>query len=347
MPQKEGKYEVLKRVFGHTGFRPLQEKAVDAALSGKDLLLILPTGGGKSLCYQLPALLKEGVTVVISPLLALMQDQVRALKLQGIGAEMIGSMQGREEIDAVMQGLRKGEVKLLYIAPERFNAFGFTDLLRSIPVASFVVDEAHCVSEWGHEFREEYRRLHRLKELFPDTPVSAFTATATPLVEEDIARQLGLKDPVRLRGSVYRENLLIRAAPRSGDGRGQLLRFLSRFKGESGIVYTFTRNAAESLAGYLQAHDEILMVSGFTDDQRVQDGNRRFADNWELSAERALTVTRALIADGVPQNAIFAAAFGSQQPVGSNADAEGRARNRRVEIAPIPRSSTASGTTTP
>ncbi|BBG65303.1 ATP-dependent DNA helicase RecQ [Hydrogenimonas sp.] len=260
MPQKEGKYEVLKRVFGHTGFRPLQERAVDAALRGKDLLLILPTGGGKSLCYQLPALLKEGVTVVISPLLALMQDQVRALKLQGIGAEMIGSMQGREEIDAVMQGLRKGEVKLLYIAPERFNAFGFTDLLRSIPVASFVVDEAHCVSEWGHEFREEYRRLHRLKELFPDTPVSAFTATATPQVEEDIARQLGLKDPVRLRGSVYRENLLIRAEPRSGDGRGQLLRFLSRFKGESGIVYTFTRNAAESLAGYLQSEGISAMA---------------------------------------------------------------------------------------
>jgi len=244
--------KVLKQVFGHTGFRPLQQEAVEAALQGRDLLMILPTGGGKSLCYQLPAVMKEGVTVVVSPLLALMHDQVRALKLQGICAEMIGSMQSPSEIGEVVERLRRGELKLLYIAPERFSAYGFMDLLESVPVASFVIDEAHCVSEWGHEFRADYRRLGLLKERFPHVPVAAFTATATAEVAEDIVRQLGLRDPVRLRGSVYRENLLIRAEPRAGDGKRQLTDFLEGFKGESGIVYTFTRNAAEKLGGYLK-----------------------------------------------------------------------------------------------
>ena len=247
-----GTAEVLKEVFGHTDFRPLQKEAVDAALQNRDLLMILPTGGGKSLCYQLPALLKEGVTVVVSPLLALMHDQVRALKLQGIAAEMIGSMQTSEEIGEIVARLRNRELKLLYVAPERFSAYGFTDLLQSIPVASFVIDEAHCVSEWGHEFREDYRRLHLLKEQFPNVPLSAFTATATPQVEADIVRQLGLRNPVRLRGSVYRKNLLVRAEPRIGDGKRQLLEFLGRFEGESGIVYTFTRNSTETVAAYLQ-----------------------------------------------------------------------------------------------
>ncbi|BDY13707.1 DNA helicase RecQ [Hydrogenimonas cancrithermarum] len=244
--------DVLKEIFGHTGFRPLQKEAVDTTLQNRDLLMILPTGGGKSLCYQLPALLKKGVTVVVSPLLALMHDQVRALKMQGIAAEMIGSMQTPQEIGEIVTRLRNGELKLLYVAPERFSAYGFLDLLKSIPIASFVIDEAHCVSEWGHEFREDYRRLHLLKEQFPNVPVSAFTATATSQVEADIVRQLGLKSPVRLRGSVYRENLLVRAEPRIGDGKRQLSEFLERFEGESGIVYTFTRNSAETVAAYLQ-----------------------------------------------------------------------------------------------
>jgi len=214
--QKEDTLEVLKHVFGHSGFRPLQKEAVEAVLLGRDLLMVLPTGGGKSLCYQLPALLKEGVTIVISPLLALMQDQVRALKLQGVEAEMIGSMQSGGEIAEIMGRLRNAQIKLLYVAPERFSSPGFVELLKGVRVASFVIDEAHCVSEWGHEFREDYRRLHLLKELFPKIPVSAFTATATPQVEEDIAMQLGLDSPVRLRGSVYRQNLLVRAEPRSG-----------------------------------------------------------------------------------------------------------------------------------
>ena len=246
------KFKLLKHIFGHHTFRPLQEQAVDASLNGSDLLMILPTGGGKSLCYQLPALLKDGVTVVISPLLALMHDQVRALKLQGIEAEMISSMQSKEEQSEIVRRVREGKVRLLYVAPERFMAFGFIDLLKSVAIASFVIDEAHCVSEWGHEFREDYRKLHLLKENFPNVPISAFTATATKQVESDIIRQLSLNNPLILRGSVYRENLLIRAEPRQGDGKLQLLEFLNRFRGESGIVYAFTRNETEKITVWLQ-----------------------------------------------------------------------------------------------
>ena len=243
----------MKKIFGHDTFRPLQKEAVEASLAGRDVLTILPTGGGKSLCYQLPALVRDGVTVVVSPLLALMVDQVRGLKLQGVAAQMIGSMQSGEEIAEVYAQLARGELKLLYVAPERFAAPGFVERLKEARVSAFVIDEAHCVSEWGHEFREDYRRLHRLRERFPEVPVSAFTATATKAVAEDIVRQLGMRDPVVLRGSVYRENLHITAAPRVGNGYKQVAEFLERFKGESGIVYTFTRRQAESLAEWLRS----------------------------------------------------------------------------------------------
>lgn len=247
------KHDVLKRVFGHTAFRNLQESAVDALLERRDLLMILPTGGGKSLCYQLPSLMMPGVTVVVSPLLALMQDQVQSLKLQGVEAEMISSMQTADEIRDIYRRLYDGSVKLLYVAPERLNAGNFVSLLEQIALNFFVIDEAHCVSEWGHEFRDDYRRLAWIRERFANVPVAAFTATATLRVEADIAAQLQLSDPVQLRGSVVRSNLTIHAEPRIKDGRSQLLDFLGKFSGDSGIVYTFTRNATESLAAHLQS----------------------------------------------------------------------------------------------
>jgi len=247
------KYKVLKSVFGHASFRPFQEEAVDAIVSGRDVMMILPTGAGKSLCYQLPSLLMDGVTVVVSPLLALMHDQITALSAYGINAAMISSMQTAEEISSITQQAKEHNLKFLYIAPERLKSGEFLHLLHAIPIDFFVVDEAHCVSEWGHEFREDYRQLHRLKELFPTVPIAAFTATATHLVEQDILTQLGLNTPVLIRAKVRRDNLHISALHRNGNGREQLLEFLSKYENESGIVYTFTRKEAENIAEFLSA----------------------------------------------------------------------------------------------
>ncbi len=246
------KFNLLKSVFGHDKFRSFQEEAVDTILHQKDLLMILPTGGGKSLCYQLPSLMMPGVSVVISPLIALMHDQVMALKANGVKAEMISSMQSHEEIDLIRYELLRGEIKLLYIAPERFTSPSFLGLLKQVKINFFVIDEAHCVSEWGHEFREDYRKLHLLRENFPSVSIAAFTATATPKVQADISSALRLDSPVEIRGKIFRENLHISVEPRIKDGRTQLLEFLKNFKNESGIVYAFSRKQTESLAEFLQ-----------------------------------------------------------------------------------------------
>ncbi len=246
------KQETLKHYFGHDAFRPLQEEIVDAILNKEDVLMILPTGGGKSLCYQLPSLLMEGITIVVSPLLALMHDQVVALKENDIHAAMLSSMQTLEQSQDIEQQLRNGEIKLLYVAPERLTNAYFLNLLHQLPINFFVIDEAHCVSEWGHEFRENYRRLSLLKEQFPTTSIAAFTATATNAVEQDIATNLGLQNPKRVRGSLFRENLTIHARHRIKDGRQQLLEFLKLHTNESGIIYTLSRKSTENIATFLQ-----------------------------------------------------------------------------------------------
>lgn len=245
------KLTVLKSVFGHSAFRAFQEEAVDAIGASRDVMMILPTGAGKSLCYQLPSLLMDGVTIVVSPLLALMHDQITALSAFGIEAAMVSSMQTAQEIDETMRKASGAKLKFLYVAPERLKSPEFVQFLRNVPMNFFVVDEAHCVSEWGHEFREDYRLLYRLRELFPTVPIAAFTATATHLVEHDILSQLRLNDPVLIRARVSRENLTITARNRSGNGREQLMEFLAKYDNESGIVYTFTRKEAEELAKYL------------------------------------------------------------------------------------------------
>jgi len=247
------KLETLEHYFGHSAFRPLQEEVVDAILEKQDVLMILPTGGGKSLCYQLPTLLMEGITVVVSPLLALMHDQVVALKENGIAAEMLSSMQDLEESQKIEGRLRAGEIKLLYVAPERLTNAYFLNLLHQLPINFFVIDEAHCVSEWGHEFRENYRRLSLLKEQFATTPIAAFTATATHAVESDIASNLGLQDPKRVRGSLFRDNLTTNARHRIKDGRAQLMEFLKLHTDESGIIYTLSRKSTEAVAHFLQS----------------------------------------------------------------------------------------------
>jgi ATP-dependent DNA helicase RecQ len=249
------KLETLEDYFGHNSFRPLQEEVIDAILAKQDVLMILPTGGGKSLCYQLPTLMMEGITVVVSPLLALMHDQVVALKANGISAAMLSSMQDLEESQKIEEQLKAGEIKLLYVAPERLTNAYFLNLLHQLPINFFVIDEAHCVSEWGHEFRENYRRLSLLKEQFATTPIAAFTATATHAVESDIASNLGLQNPKRVRGSLFRENLTINARHRIKDGREQLMEFLKLYADESGIIYTLSRKSTEAVAHFLQSKD--------------------------------------------------------------------------------------------
>ncbi len=270
------KLKTLKHYFGHSAFRPLQEEVVDAILAKQDVLMILPTGGGKSLCYQLPTLLMEGITVVVSPLLALMHDQVVALKANGISAEMLSSMQDIEESQKIEAQLRAGEIKLLYVAPERLTNPYFLNLLHQLPINFFVIDEAHCVSEWGHEFRENYRRLSLLKEQFVTTPIAAFTATATHAVESDIASNLGLQNPKRVRGSLFRENLTINARHRIKDGRAQLMEFLKLHTDESGIIYTLSRKSTEAVAHFLQTKG--INAKAYHAGLSTEEKNRTYAD---------------------------------------------------------------------
>jgi len=247
----DNKQEILKNIFGHDNFRSFQEEVVDSILSNQDVLTILPTGGGKSLCYQLPTLLMEGVTVVISPLIALMQDQVKALNDLDIEASMISSSQSNDDNTRTMQALLKGELKFVYVAPERFTSNEFVGVLQRVNINYFVIDEAHCVSGWGHEFRAEYRNLNRLKQFFPEVSIAAFTATATKKVEADIASNLNLVNAKHFRAKTQRDNLDIKVEPRIANGKSQILNFLKSHKGLCGIIYTFTRKEAESTAQFL------------------------------------------------------------------------------------------------
>ena len=270
------KIKTLKHYFGHATFRPLQEEVVDAIVNKEDVLMILPTGGGKSLCYQLPSLLMDGITVVVSPLLALMHDQVVSLQANGISAAMLSSMQNLEESQKIEASLREGEITLLYVAPERLTNAYFLNLLHQLPLNFFVIDEAHCVSEWGHEFRENYRRLSLLKEQFPTIPIAAFTATATHAVEHDIATNLGLVNPKRVRGSLFRENLTITAKHRIKDGREQLLEFLKQHSNSAGIIYTLSRKSTETVAKFLQ--DKGIEAEAYHAGLPTEQKNKTYAD---------------------------------------------------------------------
>ena len=270
------KYEVLKDIFGHEEFRSFQEDVVDNILEKKDVLTILPTGGGKSLCYQLPTLLMSGLTVVISPLIALMQDQVKALNDINISAQMISSLNTPDENSFIMQKLLQGELKFIYVAPERFTSNEFVGVLQRVNINYFVIDEAHCVSAWGHEFRAEYRNLNRLKQFFPQTPICAFTATATKKVEADIATSLNLNNAKHFRAKTKRDNLEIKVEPRISNGKKQILNFLKSHRGLCGIIYTFTRKEAESIAKFLQ--DEDYSAKAYHAGLSVESKNEVFDD---------------------------------------------------------------------
>ncbi|MFW5811415.1 MAG: DNA helicase RecQ [Alkalispirochaetaceae bacterium] len=245
-----GVEKLLKKSFGFSSFRPGQKQIVEAILEGRDLFAALPTGGGKSLCYQLPSLLLPGVTVVVSPLIALMEDQVTAARENGLPAAYLNSSLEAEEVRALYRRLHAGEIKLLYLSPERLSHPGLRDRLKEWGVSLFAVDEAHCISEWGHEFRPEYRNLTNLREAFPAAGLAAFTATATPRVQEDVISLLGLRDPVTLRGNFDRPEIFYRIRSKR-KVKEQILRFVSDHPGEAGIVYRSTRKSVEETAAYL------------------------------------------------------------------------------------------------
>ncbi|MDE2483465.1 MAG: DNA helicase RecQ [bacterium] len=244
--------DLLKHHFGYDAFRPLQREIIDAVLDGRDALALLPTGGGKSLCYQLPALASGGVTLVISPLIALMKDQVDGLRANGIAATFLNSSLDASEAAACYDGLDRGAYRLLYVSPERAVMPSFLARLPRWNVERIAVDEAHCVSEWGHDFRPEYRRLHDVRERLPGTPVLALTATATARVREDIERFLHLDEPERFVGSFNRPNLTYRVFEKR-DALKQLLAWCTARPNESGIIYAQSRNSAEELARKLDA----------------------------------------------------------------------------------------------
>jgi ATP-dependent DNA helicase RecQ len=237
----------LKKVFGFDFFRPLQEEIIRDTLAGKDVFAVLPTGGGKSLCFQLPALVRPGLTVVVSPLIALMKDQVDALQAAGVAATFLNSSLAAGASTPRLRGLHNGEFKLLYVAPERLMLSGFLEDLKKWNVNLFAIDEAHCVSEWGHDFRPEYRQLKILRAQFPDVPMMALTATATERVRADIVKQLELRDCDCFVASFNRPNLTYRVAAKSGSYE-QIVSFIKARKGENGIIYCQARKTTEDLA---------------------------------------------------------------------------------------------------
>jgi ATP-dependent DNA helicase RecQ len=237
----------LKRHFGYDEFRPLQQEIVRDALSGRDVFVLMPTGGGKSLCFQLPALVRDGLTILVSPLISLMKDQVDALQTSGIAATFLNSGLERQEAVERLRGLRRGEYRMLYVAPERLMLDTFLERALNWNIAQIAIDEAHCISEWGHDFRPEYRELKKLRTNFPDVPVMALTATATERVRADIIKQLKLRDPRCYVASFNRPNLSYRVVPKTAPYE-QLLAFLRSRPNESGIVYCASRKSADSLA---------------------------------------------------------------------------------------------------
>ena len=244
---------VLQQVFGYSRFRPSQEAIVDCLIQGGDALVLMPTGGGKSLCYQIPALIRSGVGIVVSPLIALMQDQVEALKQLGIAAAALNSALSVEQAGQVKQQLLRGELKLLYVAPERLTTPAFQDLLRRIEIALFAIDEAHCVSQWGHDFRPEYIQLSSLHEQFPEVPRIALTATADEPTRKEIIQRLQLSQAQHFISGFDRPNIRYRVAGESHNARQQLLRFIQlEHAGEAGIVYCLSRRKVEETAAWLQ-----------------------------------------------------------------------------------------------
>lgn len=244
--------EVLKRVFGYRQFRPQQLDIICDLVEGRDNFVLMPTGGGKSLCYQVPAFLRSGTAIVVSPLIALMQDQVAALQANGVAAQMLNSSQDPETSEQVIRQLHNGELELLYVSPERLLMDGFLAQLQRIPIALFAIDEAHCVSQWGHQFRPEYSQIGSLRQRFTNVPFIALTATADQTTQADILQQLQFHDPKIHLGSFDRPNIRYNVMEKQ-QPFNQLLRFLKQQTGEAGIIYALSRKRVDDIANKLAA----------------------------------------------------------------------------------------------
>jgi ATP-dependent DNA helicase RecQ len=279
----------LRRYWGYSTFRPLQERIVRSLLAGHDACVVMPTGGGKSLCYQLPAVVSGGTAVVISPLIALMQDQAAQLAQMGIPAAVLNSTLSDAEQAKVMSRARDGAYRLLYVSPERVARGDTMGWLQQVPITFFAIDEAHCISEWGHEFRPEYRQLNKLRTKFPDRPIAAFTASATRHVRHDILAQLQLRDPDKYIASFYRPNL--RYLVRECDGLEQmelLVKALRSYSGSNVIVYSPTINRVEETVDFLGDHD--IAAVGYHGKMGSED-RRRNQERWMSDEVRVLVGT--------------------------------------------------------
>ncbi|HBL12113.1 MAG TPA: DNA helicase RecQ [Cyanobacteria bacterium UBA11162] len=287
MTQFHSLEEALKHFFGYDSFRLGQGQIIEEALQNRDLLIIMPTGGGKSLCFQLPALLKPGLTVVVSPLIALMQDQVDALQDNGIGATFLNSTLNWEDVRSRETAILNGKIKLLYVAPERLlgERFGpFLDQVRSqVGISAFAIDEAHCVSEWGHDFRPEYRQIKQLRQRYPDIPILALTATATKRVQQDIIQQLMLRQPGIHLASFNRPNLYYEVQPKQKQTYNQLFKQIKSHQG-SGIIYCLSRRTVDEISFRLQK-DGISALpyhAGMTDEDRLVNQTRFIRDDVQV-----------------------------------------------------------------
>lgn len=277
------KSEVLKKHFGYDSFRPLQAEIIDHVMGKQNALVLMPTGGGKSVCFQIPALLFDGLTVVISPLIALMKDQVEALRSNGIKASFLNSSISPQEQDAVLWAAKLGELKLLYIAPEKLFTGNLVAMFKTLNISLFAIDESHCISSWGHDFRPEYRQLAILKDEFPNTPIIALTATADKVTRRDICRQLRIDEQHTFIASFDRPNLSLEVLP--GRRRmAQIAQFLKTVPKQSGIIYCLSRKGTEAVAANLIAEgfQADFYHAGLSNEQRSQVQERFIRDDLQI-----------------------------------------------------------------